>query len=424
MGNDWNEVRYTLDHSENFAEICNSPWYSDAVYDKFSDAEYARRYDLARQKMAEQGLDAVILTGSPNIYSLGGAVTWGSGLMDDRGMVQYMILPCQGEPTLIYPHPGCHIEAVRQQAAVRDVRGGQRGKYAKVIAERLGELGLQAGRIGITATDRNGPEYIGSATYQDLTERLPQATFVWMPKLLHELTRIKSAEEIEAMERAGQLAIAALEAIRDRARPGVREYQLEAAATHAVLDGGGRIHLMMIGTTSMHDPRIIFPNPNPSARELKAGDIILTELAMAYKGYTAKIGHPITVGAPTPEYERFFKDVVLAGYQAIRAELGPGKRLEDVRRAAELFRQRGAQSRPIVMHGLDLITAAPYIAVDEVRGDPADSIMQPGMTYAIEITPVNADGTYGIFFSRSFAITGSGVKELTPYPIDDILVAG
>ncbi len=424
MGNDWNEVRYQLDQSENFTEICNSPWYSDAVYDKFSDAEYQRRHDLARQKMAENGLDALILTGSPNIYSLGGAVTWGSGLMDDRGMVQYMILPRQGEPTLIYPHPGCHIEAARQMASVRDVRGGQRGKYAKVIAARLAELNLTAGRVGVTATDRNGPEYMGSATYQELREQLPQATFVWLPKLLHELTRIKSAEEIEAMQRAGQLAIAALEAICRRARPGVREYQLEASATQAVLDGGGRIHLMMIGTTSMHDPRIVFPNPNPSARVLKEGDIILTEMAMAYKGYTAKIGHPITVGAPTAQYERFFKDVVVAGYKAIRAELGPGKCLEDVRRAGQVFRQRGAQSRPIMMHGLDLITAAPYIAVDEVRGDPNDMTMQPGMAYAIEITPVNADGTFGIFFSRSHVITESGVLELTPYPVDEILVAG
>lgn len=424
MGNDWNQVRHELDHSENFVEICNSPWYSDAVYDKFSDAEYQRRYDLARQKMAEQGLDALILTGSPNIYSLGGAVTWGSGLVDDRGMVQYMILPCQGEPTLIYPHPGCHIEAARKQVAVGDVRGGQKGQYAKVIAERLAELGLTAGRIGVTATDRNGPEYMGSATYAGLKERLPQATFVWLPKLLHELTRVKSAEEIDAMQRAGQLAIAALEAIRDRARPGVREYQLAASAAHAVLDGGGGIHLLMIGSTSMHNPTIIFPNPNPSARALQEGDIILAELAMAYKGYTAKIGHPISVGKPTPEYDRFFKDVVVAGYQGLRAELGPGKSLEDVRRAGQHFRRHGAQSRPIIMHGLDLITAAPYIAVDEVRADPSDMIMQPGNTFAIEITPVNADGTSGIFFARSHAITETGVLDLTPYPVDEILVAG
>ena len=59
--------------------------------------------------------DALILCGSPNIYSHGSGVTWGCGLIDDRGLAQYMVLPLDGEPTLIYPHPGCHIEAVRKQ---------------------------------------------------------------------------------------------------------------------------------------------------------------------------------------------------------------------------------------------------------------------------------------------------------------------
>lgn len=127
MANDWTEVRYNLDASENFREITNSPWYSDAVYDKFSPGEYQRRHELARGKMARDGLDALILTGSPNIYSMGGGVTWASGLIDERGLGQYMILPRAGEPMLIYPHAGCHIEVARQMVGIDDVRGSQGG---------------------------------------------------------------------------------------------------------------------------------------------------------------------------------------------------------------------------------------------------------------------------------------------------------
>ena len=106
VSNDWNQVRFDLDKSANFQALCNSPWYTDAVYEKFSDAEFARRHALARQLMERDGLDALILCGSPNIYSHGSGVTWGCGLIDARGMAQYMLLPRQGEPTLIYPHPG------------------------------------------------------------------------------------------------------------------------------------------------------------------------------------------------------------------------------------------------------------------------------------------------------------------------------
>lgn len=423
--NDWSKVRYELDKSDNFEAVCNSPWYADAVYDKFSGAEFARRHESARKLMVRDGLDAVVFTGGPDIYSHGSGVTWGAGLIDDRGMCQYLVLPLKGEPTLIYPHYGCHIEAARKQVSIGDVRSGQHGKYGKAVAERLIELGLQKGRIGITAADRTGPEFMGVQAYQDMQKLLPQATFVFCPNLLHELTYRKSPEEIRAMARAGQLAIKALEAVKATARPGVREYQLAGAVANAVMSEGGRYHLLMIGSTSMHDPKLIFPNPNPSGRVLREGDIILSELAMSYMGYSAKIGHPVSVGRPTEKYTAFFKDVVVAGFKEIAAQLKPGSTLENVRKVgAEAFRKRGAQSRPTIMHGLDLITSVPFVRCDRVRAEPYETTMQPGMTFNIEITPVDKEGVFGIFFSRSFAITETGHQELTPYPLDEILVAG
>lgn len=425
MDNDWNKVRRELDKSDHFEAICNSPWYSDAVYDKFTDAEFARRHEAARALMARDGFDALILTGGPDIYSHGSGVTWGSGLIDDRGMCQYMVLPLKGEPTLIYPHYGCHIEAARKQVSVRDVRSGQHGKYGKAVAERLIELKLGKGRIGITAADRTGPEHMGVNAYLDLKKLMPDARFEFCPNLLHELTYRKSAEEVRAMARAGQLAIKALEAVKATARPGVREYELAGAVAQAVLSEGGRYHLLMIGSTSMRDPKIIFPNPNPSARVLQEGDIVLSELAMSYLGYSAKIGHPISIGRPTEQYERFFNDVVVAGFKEVRALLRPGSTLEDVRRTgAQAFRSRGAQSRPTIMHGLDLITSVPFVRADRVRAEPYETTMQPGMTYNIEITPVDSEGIYGIFYSRSFVITDDGHRDLTPYDVDEILIAG
>jgi len=425
MDNDWSEVRRELDKADHFEAICNSPWYTDAVYDKFSDAEFARRHEAARQLMARDGFDALILTGGPDIYSHGSGVTWGSGLIDDRGMCQYMVLPLKGEPTLIYPHYGCHIEAARKQVSVRDVRSGQHGKYGKAVAERLLELKLDRGRIGITAADRTGPEHMGLNAWLDLKKLMPDARFEFCPTLLHELTYRKSPEELGAMRKAGRIAIKALEAVRAAARPGVREYQLAAAVAHAVMSEGGRYHLLMIGSTSMRDPKIIFPNPNPSGRVLKEGDIVLSELAMSYLGYSAKIGHPISIGPPTEQYRRFFRDVVVDGFKEVRALLKPGSTLEDVRRTgAQAFRRRGAQSRPTIMHGLDLITSVPFVRCDRIRAEPYETTMQPGMTYNIEITPVDSEGIYGIFYSRSFAITETGHEDLTPYDVDEILVAG
>jgi Xaa-Pro aminopeptidase len=423
MDNDWTEVRYELDVSENFGAISNSPWYSDAVYPRFSDAEFARRHAHARRLMEREAVDALILTGSPNIYSMGAGVTWASGLIDDRAMCQYMVLLRQGEPVLIYPHPGCHIEAARKMVSISDVRSGRHGRYGEAIGEVLKEAGVTTGRIGVTAADRTGPEFMGADVFADLRRRFPDASFVFLPELMHELTLIKSSEEIEAQRRAGQLVVDAMHAVEQHAAPGVTEASLAAAATAAILEGEGRVHLMMIGSTSTHDPRAIFPNPFPSGRKLSNGDIILSEIAATYMGYSAKVGHPIVVGEPAPGVAEFFSDVVVAGFRRIVSTLKDGASLEEVREATGHFRQVGAQSRPIVMHGIDLITSPPYVHTDKVRSSEIDSVLRTGMTVNVEITPINAEGTFGIFFSRTFAITDDGVDELTPLPLDGLIVA-
>jgi Xaa-Pro aminopeptidase len=219
------------------------------------------------------------------------------------------------------------------------------------------------------------------------------------------------------------LALDALNTLVANARPGIYEYQLAASGSHAVLNGGGRVHLMMVGSTSMQEPKLVFPNPLPSHRILEEGDLILPEIIVLYKGYYAKVGHPITIGPPTSEIQAFFKDVVLEGYNAIRAELMPGKTLEDVRQAGKTFREKGAQSRPSIVHGVDLLTASPNIHIDRVKALPGDEIIQPGNVFCIDMAPIRADGSYGLFMTRTFVITEDGHRNLVSFPADEIAVA-
>jgi Xaa-Pro aminopeptidase len=129
------------------------------------------------------------------------------------------------------------------------------------------------------------------------------------------------------------------------------------------------------------------------------------------------------VGPPTKEYDQFYKEIVLEGFRALEAELVPGKTLEEISKAGSTFRDKGAQSRPIMVHGLDLITALPYILTDDVRGQPGDEVVKPGNTFAIEITPINADGTFGMFLSRTYVMTEDGQENIVHYPLDELAVA-
>src|SRR5207244_13537999 len=108
-----------------------------------------------------------------------------------------------------------------------------------------------------------------------------------------------SGKELDCIRKAGKLCEDAMNAMVARARPGVTEYQLRAAAGAAILEGGGDIDFLIIGSTSMHNPALVFGSPRPSARVLQRGDIINMELAAGYRGYTAQVGSPSCIGPPT-----------------------------------------------------------------------------------------------------------------------------
>src|ERR1700681_88031 len=296
----WETVRTKLDQSIPFANMRDTPYYRDAVYEQFSPAEYARRYAALRAKMRAHKLDAIVVPGGPSHWSFGGGMLWLTGHWEWHALCCYVVVPLQGEPTLVYSMGGTHGEAVRREtaAALSDVRGSRGGQYAAVIADRIVELGLQKGRIGLLEIDPRHKDHLPVNQYNVLKERLPEAELVFTHGWIHELLSVHSAEELDCIRKAGKLCADAMEALVARAEPGVTEYQLRAAAGAAIMEGGGDIDFLIIGSTSMQNPAMVFGNPRPSGRVLAKGDIINMELAAGYRGYSAQIGSPLLPAPP------------------------------------------------------------------------------------------------------------------------------
>src|SRR5271157_794257 len=277
----WEVVRTKLDQSLPFANMRDTPYYRDAVWEQFSAQEYARRYAALRGKMREHRLDALIVPGGPSHWSFGGGMLWLTGHCEWHALSSYVLVPLEDEPTMIYSMGGTHAEAVRRQVeiAVKDVRHSRGGRYADIMVERIRELKLERGRIGLMEIDPRHGDYLPVNQYDVLRENLPDAELVFTKGFLHELLSIHSAEELDCVRKAGVLCQRAMEAMVARARPGVKEYELRAAAGGAILEGGGDIDFLIIGSTSMADPAMVFGNPRPSGRALREGDIINMELA-------------------------------------------------------------------------------------------------------------------------------------------------
>lgn len=421
----WETVRTKLDQSLPFANMHDTPYYRDAVHEKFSKQEYARRYAALRTKMREARLDCMIVPGGPSHWSFGGGMLWLTGHWEWHALAAYLLVPLEAEPTLIYAMGGTHAEAVRRvvDVAVKDVRHSRNGRYAEVMVERLRELKLERGRIGLMEIDPRHGDYLPVNQYDVLRRSLPDAELVFTKGWLHELMVIHSEEELACVRKAGLLCQRAMEAMVARARPGVKEYELRAAAGAAILEGGGDIDFLIIGSTPMANPALIFGSPRPSARVLQKGDIINMELAAGYRGYTAQIGSPICLGEPTEMVRRFWEEITLPGYRRIIAEIAPGKPVENMRQASRFFREKGVQSRPTQCHGIDLVTDNPHVTAEHVKAEPFEQVLKPGMVIMAEPNPITPDGLFGIFLGHTFIVTETGHEVVDQFPLELVVAS-
>ena len=122
-----------------------------------------------------------------------------------------------------------------------------------------------------------------------LQARFPGAEMRNLTPILDELRSVKSPREIALIRRALQLAGRGLIEAMKSSRPGVFEYQLDAAARYVFLSGGARLEgyrsITAAGTANiwnMHYYR--------NTAELKAGDLVLMDFAPEVGCYTSDIG--------------------------------------------------------------------------------------------------------------------------------------
>ena len=420
----WETIRGNLDQGPNFNRMRGTPYYRDAVYRQFSRAEYERRFAALREKMRDLDLDVIIAAGGPSHWSFGAGSLWLSGHWEWHALAAYVVFPREGEPTLIYAMGGTHIEATRRAVsnAISDVRSSRSGRYGDVMVERIKELGLERGRIGLMEIDPRHQDYLPVNQYNTLKAGLPEAEIVFTKGILHEMLSIHSEEELDCIRYAGKLCENAMQAIADRMRPEATEVELRAAAGAAILEGGGDIDFLIIGSTPMSHPAMVFGNPRPSWRELSEGDIVMMELAAGYRGYSAQIGQPICLGEPPAEVRKFWDEIAKPGYEKMIAEIKPGNPVQKLQDAGKFFREKGVQSRPIHVHGIDLVSDGPHVYADRISVEPFEEVMKPGMVIMAEPNPITADGNLGMFVGHTFIVTETGHECVDDWPIELTIV--
>ena len=168
--------------------------------------------------------------------------------------------------------------------------------------------------------------------------------------------RLKSADEIARMRRAGQVVALALERLAQAAVPGVTTEQLDQMA-EAVMRSFGAIPTFynLYGypaniCTSLNDEVV---HGIPGGRTLRDGDIISFDVGATVEGMIADGALTVGVGTISAEAERLLRVTYEALCRGI-AEAKPGNRVRDISHAVQQYVESHGYSvvRKLVGHGV------------------------------------------------------------------------
>lgn len=367
-----------------------------------------QRHSTARELMSEAGLDALLLTGGPNLAYLTGATGMLEGQSGSRPVLY--LLPATGDPVLIahvLSDDTLDIEGV--QASVRTYERLS-SLPARELAQCLDAADLVEGRIGVEF----GPETtlsVPAGEFLSFTEAHSDTEFVDAQPLLVEMRRRKSPAEVERIERACEITAAAYQRTFDSISAGTTGAEVESLVCSQMLELGGRSPWAFV----THGPGTYEETASGGgAKAVGPSDMVWIDGGCSVDGYYADFSRAGVVGGPTAEQQAAHEHIHRIT-QAVIDTIEPGVQLSVVARQAE--REIDALTCPItsrlsrqagrIGHALGLqVTELPSLSPS------AEQAFESGMVVTVEPAFATEYGTFHL--EENVVVTESGARKLTP----------
>ena len=325
----------------------------------FSLEERDRRWNLLRQEMRTADLHALI--------SLPNEGHWDQFGADTRYMTQIggtqtevgAVLPVEGEVTAIVRGANEIEWWGLAQDWVKDIRPSRRS-YGEPVIERLKEIRAErVGVIGLAGLVRAPEGIVPWGTFEKIRAALPTVKFENATDLMQQVRSVKSAEEVVFIEKAAEIIGKALDALIEHVKVGVRENELIAEMLREIVyQGGEPITMMLFGTGG---PEVPWAQRVFTTRQLKAGDLINTEVEGKYAGYIAQALQPISLGPKPQQLEKIFAETKIIFDRMLKI-LKPGVTFgEVVQFYQDEVQAAGYEPDGALMHGRGLGEDAPML---------------------------------------------------------------
>ena len=374
--------------------------------------ERDRRYKIVRAEMAKRGIDCLLLpanTGrweqlqgdSRYVTTIGGFAT-----------EVFTVFPREGEVAAYIFNRAAWWKQAQQWVA--DVRDG-RNRWGQNALERINELGLQKGTIGISGLAGlfRAPEgIIPYSSVKAIQDAFPQAKIVNATEMMQDIRAVKSAEEVSMLERSAAIVEKTIEAMVENANPGVSERELYGAMVHTMLANGGELPTLFFLSAG---PGLSNSSFVPTDYRIQKGDRIIDEIEAKYGGYAAQAVCPVVIGTPDDEYQMMI-DISRACFDAILAAMKPGVTfgaLFDVykRTVEEQGKGKYLWNHPM-MHARGLGDDGPALLGDKDLERFSKIRLQTGMTFILKPQVRPAEGKGRASLGDTVTVTESGARRL------------
>jgi Xaa-Pro aminopeptidase len=349
------------------------------------------RLEKLRQKLSEQGLDAILISQPENRRYL-------SGFTGTTALVFI------SQRDAILATDFRYVEQAEAQAPhlqVVQIKGEFSHWFPDFISQfRVHRLGFESQGLCFA-----GYEELQKAIEGMSSDAQPQ--LIPSRGLVESLRLVKEQGDLELIEKAAALADAALEQVAFTAQPGITEKELAWGLEKFLRENGSEPLPFEVIVAS--GPNSALPHAQSTERPIGYGEAVVIDLGARFRGYCSDMTRTVCWGEPEQALSRIYEVVLeaqLAALQAVREGMS-GAQADRLARAVI----EGAGYSDAFGHGLGhgvglAVHEEPYL------NSNSTSILSQGMVFTIE-PGIYIKGWGGVRIEDMVVLEKEGVRTLT-----------
>jgi Xaa-Pro aminopeptidase len=222
---------------------------------------------------------------------------------------------------------------------------GQRGKNLYMVMGSQGNVQNARDELDFYESLEMSQSIFGGVTESKkaigvVQQMLPQLTLQPLNPFLDEMRWVKTPYEIELIKKSSEIGAEGVKEAMKGTRPGMYEYELEAAARYVYVKRGARGDAFRPIVAS--GPNTVILHYSTNNRQMMDGEIVYMDYGADYGYYTSDVTRTWPVnGRFTPEQEKMYR-CILEARDAIIAAMKPGVTLNQLRDVAEdVYKKHG-----------------------------------------------------------------------------------